>query len=232
MCLSPFVGDTCQYRIDFEYGTPHYQVVILSIFSCLLGIALVLLIFILLKIRDDKRKQYELLTGVNKDEWKRNWYDYIVSFLITITIIHKFNNGFWLTNSCLNSRSESLSKLISHLSLVMFHNFIPIQLIRGHWCSIIWEILIWIHFLPSILELSNILCLWCQCNRHLIFILFRQLLCLYFLSLLRFLLIKSQSCLSILLSLQCLLQHSTGILPLSKFKSHFLLHSFHFETRI
>lgn len=39
------------------------------IFSCFVGIAITVIIFMILKFIDDEKKKYELISGENKDEW-------------------------------------------------------------------------------------------------------------------------------------------------------------------
>ncbi|CAD8162123.1 unnamed protein product [Paramecium octaurelia] len=71
MCKSPYVGDYCQFQIEFEQGMPHYQVYMLMIFSCFVGIAITVILFMILKFIEDEKKKYELISGENKDQWQR-----------------------------------------------------------------------------------------------------------------------------------------------------------------
>lgn len=71
MCKSPYVGDYCQYIITFEYGIPHYQVAILCIFCFILGAALIIVIFMILKMRDEAKKKYELISAQKHDKWQK-----------------------------------------------------------------------------------------------------------------------------------------------------------------
>lgn len=42
------------------------------IFSCLVGIGITIIIFVILKFIEEEKKKYELISGENKDLWKRN----------------------------------------------------------------------------------------------------------------------------------------------------------------
>jgi capsular polysaccharide biosynthesis protein len=42
------------------------------IFSFIVGIAVTVIIFIILKLIDEEKKKYELISREKKDEWKRN----------------------------------------------------------------------------------------------------------------------------------------------------------------